>query len=135
VEDSDSVDIGHSLRSWDKASKGRFTPYIQGVFAIIVASVSKRDETWTTLGRDHLGVEDDIFQHYLNYGDSVLLANLIHFMRHTDRSKFFALGIVVSLSKFDPRNTLPELTAETSLFSTCFFVGIHDIMTLFSKYS
>jgi hypothetical protein len=107
----DSVDIGHSLRSWDKASKGRFTPYIRGVVAIIVASVSKRDETWTTLASDHLGldVEDDVFQDYLKHGDSVLLANLIHFMRHADRSKFFALGIVVSLSEFDPRNTLPEL--------------------------
>ncbi len=105
----DSVDIGHSLRSWDKASKGRFTPYIRGVVAIIVASVSKRDKTWTTLARDHLGVQDDVFQDYLKHGDSVLLANLIHLMRHADRSEFFALGVVVSLSKFDPRNTLPEL--------------------------
>ena len=105
----DSIDIGHTLRSWDKANDGQCTPYIRGVVAAIVARARERNESWVTLARDHLGVPESLFQRYLSRGDSVLLANMIHFLRHADRSEFFALEVVRSLSKFDIRNTLPEL--------------------------
>lgn len=105
----DSIDIGRSLRSWDKCSDGKFSPYICGVVSVTVASARERNGAWAILVRDHLGVSDSIFQDYLAHGDSVLLANLIHFTRHTNRSEFFALGVLRSLSKFDARNTLPEL--------------------------
>jgi len=104
-----SIDIGSSLRSWDKGSDGQFTQYIRGVVAVIVARARERNGAWAILARDHLGVPDSVFQDYLAHGDSVLLANLIHFTRHADLSKSFALDVVRSLSKFDIRNTLPEL--------------------------
>ena len=105
----DSIDIGHSLRSWDKGSDGRLTLYIRGVIAVIVASARKRDGAWAILARDHLGVPDSVFQDYQAHGDSVLLANLIHFTRHANRHELFARDVVRSLSKFDIRNTLPGL--------------------------
>jgi len=104
-----SVAIGHSLRSWDKDSGGHFTPYIQGIVSIIVASVRQRDESWATLVRDHLGVQDTAFHDYQAHGDSVLLANLIHFTRNANLSDSFGLKVVLSISKFDTRDTLPEL--------------------------
>jgi len=104
-----SVAIGHSLRSWDKGSGGHFTPYIQGIVSIIVASVRQRDESWATLVRDHLGVQDSVFHDYQAHSDSVLLANLIHFTRNANLSDSFGLKVVLSISKFDTRDTLPEL--------------------------
>ena len=79
------VKIGDYLRSWGKTSHRRFKPYIRGVIAVIVASVRERDVSngsWVTLARNHLGIEDDVFQEYLQHGNSVLLANLIHVSRH-----------------------------------------------------
>ena len=105
----DSIDIGRSLRSWDDGSVGQFSPYIRGLVAIIVARARERNGAWAFLARDHLGVSDSVFQDYLAHGDSVLLANLIHFTRHADLSESFALDVVRALSKFDIRNTLPEL--------------------------
>ena len=105
----DSIDIGHSLGSWDKGSDGRFTLYIRGVIAVIVATARERNGAWAILTRDHLDVPDSVFQDYQAHGDSVLLANLIHFTRHTNRYELFARDVVRPLSKFDIRNTLPEL--------------------------
>jgi hypothetical protein len=110
------VKIGHYLISWNKTSHRRIKWYIRGVIAVIVASVRERDESnesWVTLARKHLdtSIEDDVFQHYLKHGDSVPLANLIHFSRHrhgdTDRTDYFAVEVVRSIahSKFDALNT------------------------------
>jgi len=106
------VKFGHYLRSWGKTSHRRFKPYIRGVIAIIVASVRERHESnrsWVTLARNHLGIEDAVFQEYLQHGDSVLLANLIHFSRDADRTDYFAVKVVRSLSRFDTRNPHPDL--------------------------
>jgi hypothetical protein len=106
------VKFGHYLRTWGKTSHSRFKPYIRGVIAIIVASVRERHESngsWVTLARDHLGIEDDVFQEYLQHGDSVLLANLIHFSRDADRTDYFAVEVVRSLSRFETHNTHPDL--------------------------
>jgi len=113
------VKFGHYLKTWGKNSDKRFKPYIRGVIAVIVASVRERHESngsWVTLARDHLGIEDDVFKEYLQHGDSVLLANLIHFSRDADRTESdhfaFAVEVVRSLSKFDTRNTHPDLKAD-----------------------
>ena len=104
-----SAAIGHHLRSWDKGSGGHFTPYIQGIVAALIASVRTRDESWATLARDHLGVPEAVFHDYQTHGDSVLLANLIHFARNADLLDSFTLKVVRTISKFDAGGTLPEL--------------------------
>lgn len=77
----DSVASGRSLLSWDKASDGRFSPYIRGVRSVIVMSVLTCDRPWLALARDHLGVLDNVYHDYLTQGNSVLLVKLVHFMR------------------------------------------------------
>jgi hypothetical protein len=107
-----SIELGLSLRSWDKASHGQFSPYIQGVVAVIVANVREHNEPWITLARSHLGISDSVFQGYLSHNDNVQLANLIHFTRRANRSDPFTLEVVKTLSKFDIRNTFPEIQRE-----------------------
>jgi hypothetical protein len=107
-----TVEIGHHLRSWDKGTNGRFTRYIQGVISRIVASVRERDDRWFALTLDHFGISECVLQDYLACGDSLLLANLIHFTRRAIRSDYFSVHVVRSLvSDFDLRNlnTLPGL--------------------------
>jgi len=104
-----AVAIGHSLRSWDEVSGGHFTSYVHGIISIIVASVQNRDKSWATLAWNHLGVQDSVFNDYQAHGDSVLLANFIHFTRNAKLSDTFALKVVWSISNFDICNTLPGL--------------------------
>jgi hypothetical protein len=64
---------------------------------------------------DELGASKDVFRNYIEHGDSVLLANLIHITRHLlhsftegnlDLSRE-SLGIPPFISKLDILNTLP----------------------------
>jgi Family of unknown function (DUF6535) len=105
----DSIEIGHFLKSCDKISEGRFAPFIRGIVAHIIAVVQERDDRWTALALDHLGVSDGVLQDYLAHGDSVLLANLIHYTRHADRSKISSSHVVDNLRHLDVCNTLPGL--------------------------
>ena len=105
----ESGEIGYFLRSLDKSSKGRSTPFIPGIIAQIVAHVREGDDLWTAHALDHLGVQEDVLRNYLTQGDSLSLANLIQFTRHADRSRSFAFFVVINLPEFDICNTLPEL--------------------------
>jgi hypothetical protein len=116
---SRSAEIGHSLgilRNGNAASLAR------GMIAGIISINDERDERWFTLAMDELGVSEDVLRHYLDHGDSLLLANLIHITRHffhdllqRDSSldlTWKSLNILPSVSKFDILNTLPELQHE-----------------------
>jgi Family of unknown function (DUF6535) len=103
----ESVDIGHFLRSWDKSTKGRFSQYIQGVIAHIVAGVWERNDRWVKLAMDHLGISEQHLQDYLAHGDSVLLANLIHLTRLISHTDWVTPDILRPLSRFDVHNTHP----------------------------
>jgi hypothetical protein len=69
---------------------------------------------------DELGISEDVFQNYIAYGDSVLLANLIHITRHLFDSlreghqdlARESLCILPSVSKFNILDALPELKHE-----------------------
>ena len=51
------------------------------VDACVVAYTQDRDDKWTVLATDVLGVPERVFQNYRANGDSVLLATLIHVAR------------------------------------------------------
>ena len=105
-----SVEIGHFLRSWVKGSSKRFkfTHQMKLIISCIIASVRERDDRWIALAMGHLGVPEGVFQDYLAHGDSVLLANLIHFTR----SGSISFKFLERISRFDIRNSLPELQHE-----------------------
>jgi hypothetical protein len=105
----DPVGIGFFLGYWDQTSNGRYTPYIQGIIAQILAGTRERDGRWAGLAIEHMDLTEPICQDYMAHGDSMQLANLIHTTRQLSRSNLAPIDILKSLSEFDVHNTLPEL--------------------------
>jgi hypothetical protein len=105
----ESVDIGHFLRSWDKSTKGRFTKYIQGIIAHIVAGAWERNDRWMKLAVEHLGISEHLLHEYLAHGESILLADLIHLTRLLSRTDWVTPDILRPLSRFDVHNTHPDV--------------------------
>jgi Family of unknown function (DUF6535) len=111
-----SVQMGHLIRSRCHSMKGVTTLYAQMLVSGIIAS-AERDDRWKVLVMDQLQISEDVFQDYLARGDSVLLANCIHFARQMFRIDYELYGSSVILlekiqpiiSKFDIPNTLPGL--------------------------
>ena len=111
------VEIGHSLRI---LFNGNAALFARSIIASIISTNNEHDKRWDTFVMDELEISEDLLRRYLEHGNSLLLANLIHITR-----KFFhsllqhdldltrnSLTILSSLSKFDILNTLPELQHE-----------------------
>ena len=119
-----SPEIGRILRRWRNSTDSRLAATTSCIIAQIIASKGERDGTWMALAMSQLGVTDEVLRSYLNYGDSVFLANLIKttrlFFESFEKGPQFQ-GILRSISKFDFQNTLPGLQrdffAVTNMFS------------------
>ena len=111
---SRSVEIGHIVGI---LRNGNVSSLARGIIASIISTNDECDERWSTLAMDELGISKYVLWRYLEHGDSVLLANLIHATRQFFHSLLQpnsdltrkSLSILSSLSKFDILNTLPEL--------------------------
>jgi hypothetical protein len=111
---SRSVEIGHSLGVLRNGNGALLT---RGIIASIIAINDERDERWFALAMDELGIPEDVLRRYLDHGNSVLLANLIHITRQFFQNllqrgsdlTMEPLRILPLVSKFDILNTLPEL--------------------------
>ena len=115
-----SVEIGHSLISLGNSDDEGLALLAQAIVARIIASipVGERDYRWTTLVMDQLDITEDVLRGYLAHGDSVLLANLIHFTRqyfHScqrlggDPVNYATQYILLSISEVHLQDTLPVL--------------------------
>ncbi len=105
-----SVEVGHSLGN---LRHGNVASLARGIIAGIISN-GERNDHWSMLAMDELGISRDVLRAYLARGDSLLLSNLIHITRHFFHSPHpditrEALSILPSVSKFDILNTLPEL--------------------------
>ena len=107
-----SVEIGHSLISWDHNSDDLIGPDVRRIVACIIARVRDRDDRWTNLVKVAFGVPDGVFRDYLTHGDSVSLAILIHVTREALRTGRSEQGVLKSLSQFDVHNTVTDLQRE-----------------------
>jgi hypothetical protein len=107
-----SVELGHFLRSWNKTSNGRFGLYVESIIGLMVSFVRERNDRWIALAVDHLGISERLLRHYLAHGDSLLLANYIHYTRLLIHSEWVPIRTLTFLSEFDIHNTLPELQHE-----------------------
>jgi len=76
-----SVELGHSLISWGNNGDRKTSLFAQGIIGCTTANVSQCNEHWFSLTMHHLGILEHVLRSYLNHGDSVLLANLIHITR------------------------------------------------------
>ena len=112
-----SVELGHSLISWGNNDDRRTTLFAQGIIACVIKNVPQRNERWFSLAMQHLGISEHALRSYLDHGDSVLLANLIHFTRQffhnfliANQEGFPLLVILWWLrSGYNVQNTLPGL--------------------------
>lgn len=107
-----SVEIGHSLISWDHSSDDLIGPDVRRIVACIIARVRDRDDRWTNLVKVAFGVPDGVFRDYLTHGDSVSLAILIHVTHEALRTGRSEQGVLKSLSQFDVHNTVADLQRE-----------------------
>ena len=112
-----SVEIGHSLIRWGGNIDQKSALCTQGIIADIVANVSQRNECWFSLTMHHLGISEHVLRGYLDHGDSVLLADLIHLtrqlLRNVVRAHWEAFAVaryfLPQASIFHVQNTLPGL--------------------------
>jgi Family of unknown function (DUF6535) len=110
-----SVQFGHSLKSWACSTDIHTPLFPRGIIAGVIAGAHERDSQWVALVKDHLSISDDVLRDYLEYGDSVLLANWIHITRQWYHSHQLWWGpqalelIQPTISKFDIEGTLPQL--------------------------
>jgi hypothetical protein len=115
-----SVQFGHSLRSRCRSSHSESALFARCIFSGIIATVPEQDYRWKALAMDQLGVPEGVLGEYLAHGDSVLLANLTQ-ITHQFFRFYHPLtwvetpllnDVLGTISKFDMRNTLPELQHE-----------------------
>jgi hypothetical protein len=118
-----SIEMGQSLRRMgsriqqDVGKEQEIGLCAQSIVAGIISNAQGSNEGWVALAADQLGKSEDVIRGYLRHGnDNVLLANLTHITRQIfhslkDNRDMAASSstIIPSLSKFDIRNTLPEL--------------------------
>jgi hypothetical protein len=118
--------------------------YSQCVISVIVATVQERDARWFKLAMDHLGVSESVLQDYLDYGDSLLLADCISVCRRTmrayskhgwHRDVYSQSKTLESLSKLDIQHTLPELQHDfcslwNELVDSARYAGDHHTRSL-----
>ena len=111
-----SVELGHSLISLRNNDDRKTTLFAQSIAARIIANVPQHNECWFSLTMYHLGISEHVLRGYLDHGDSVLFANLIHLTRQVVQSDYVANRGMFLMSLFEwlqpnynVRDTLPEL--------------------------
>ena len=109
IEAPPSPEIGRILRRWRKSTDSRLAVTTSCIIAQIIAGVGEHDHTWMALAISQLGVTQEVLRNYLEYGDSVFLANLIHTTRQFFEKRLRFQGILRSISKINVQNTLPGL--------------------------
>ena len=112
-----SVELGHSLISQSNNDDQMTTLFPQCIIACVTSNVPQRNDHWFSLTMHHLAISGQILRAYLDHGESVLIADLIHFTRHFVRNflkanwEEFPLSYVLRVlrSNFNVQNTLPSL--------------------------
>ena len=111
-----SVELGHSLIGWGNHDDRNTALFSQGIISCIISNVPQRNERWFSLTTRHLSISEHVLRSYLDHGNSLLLAILIHFTRYwvhvVPQDKQYLLYLFeyewVQLD-FDVQNILPGL--------------------------
>ncbi|KAH9056357.1 hypothetical protein EDB87DRAFT_1687577 [Lactarius vividus] len=121
-----SIDFGLFLKDWTRVDRPITTFYAQCAVSVIISSAQTqaRDERWLRLVTRQINVSKSVLRSYLDHGDSILLANLIHIIRQTLRTTSViekhhesliteaSSKTLESISKLDAGGSLPELQHE-----------------------
>jgi hypothetical protein len=107
-----SVEIGLSLRRWGHGKDDSIDLNIRRIVACIVARTRRQDDRWSRLAKDEFGVPDRVFKDYLEHGDTIPLAILIHSTRQALQTRRPQRDVLRSLSQINIHDTLPALQHE-----------------------
>jgi len=105
-----SVEMAHTLRRWSDGADDEITHYVRRIVTRVVAGVRERDDRWISLAMAEFNVPDHVLA--VRHGDSALFSLFIYITRQAFRTGSWTPFILSSLTKFDIRNTLPELQHE-----------------------
>jgi hypothetical protein len=104
-----SVEIGHSLRSWSHGGDEEHIRHVRSIVSRIIANTEKHNDRWSALVEDELGVSKDLLSDYLAHSDNVLLATFNNITRQIFRSHHRYWNVSSLLSKCDVSRALPSL--------------------------
>ena len=112
-----SVEMAHSLRRWSNEKGTHYAHFVLRIVIKVVVGVRERNDPWISLVVDEFGVPvtAQVLRANINHGDSLsllFLLDLHHSPSHSLRFLDAVHSTVASLTKFDIRNTLPELQHE-----------------------
>jgi len=107
-----SIETMHILvrSGWCDGDNEDIATVVRCLVASVLPAIQQRDDRWIALVADQFNLERHVLRDHIAHGDnSVLLAILIHVTRQVVPSDPEKWWIVSPLSKFDIRNTHPEL--------------------------
>ena len=124
-----SIELGHSLINRGNNEDWKLPLFAQSIITCIVANVPvpQRNERWCSLTMHHLGISRHVLQGYLDHGDSVLLANLIHFTR-----QFVRNILMVNWERFPLFNILSRLRSKSNFQDALPWLR-HDFCNLWNE--
>ncbi|KAI0253392.1 hypothetical protein BJV78DRAFT_207892 [Lactifluus subvellereus] len=115
----DSVEFGLFMRKKVYPDDPLASHYSQMAVSMVIARAREYDVRWFELASGQLNVSRSVLRNYLAHGDSVLLANLVHTMRHIfetyqgqdawHRRADSRSETLESASHLNVQDTLPEL--------------------------
>ncbi|KAH9057254.1 hypothetical protein EDB87DRAFT_1833270 [Lactarius vividus] len=113
------AEIVRTVRSWGYNMRDDIVSVAEATFTRILARPQQRDDSWFIIASTELGVQESVLRDYATHGDSLSLAVLIHITRrqfdHYGEPSWPSVEfsfILETASKFDVRDTLPELQHE-----------------------
>jgi hypothetical protein len=107
-----SIEMADSLRRWNQSTDDEFAPYVRRIVTQVIANVRERNERWISLTKAECGVPDHVLRDDIRHGDSALLSLLIFVTCQAFSSGSWTPFTLSSLTRFDIRNTRPELQHE-----------------------
>jgi len=105
-----SVETGHTLARRFSNNNDRYSSqYAQYCVARVLIAGKNRDDRWFALANGQLGLSESPLRILLAYGDSIMLAVLLHMTRQVIRTKSSNREILSTFPQFDICDTLPDL--------------------------
>ncbi|KAH9054815.1 hypothetical protein EDB87DRAFT_1644845, partial [Lactarius vividus] len=121
------------MRGWGNGGDRDTALVVQAILTGVVAKAQRRDDSWFVLASGELGTPETVLRYYAAHGDSLSLAVLIYLTRQQFNRSWIQPWpstefsfILEAASKFNARNTLPELQHEFCALWNQIVLKVHN---------
>jgi hypothetical protein len=104
-----SVETGHSLRSWSNGCDEEHVPLVRSIVSRIIENADEHGDRWSALVVGELSIPADLLQDYLDQYDNVLLANFNNITRQIFYFRYAYWNPSSLVFRCDASRTLPSL--------------------------